>query len=310
MRPLPLARCPLARARRHAHRSSLRPRHRVVPERPLCRLQDLGGSSRGAPGAIPACGGSGSRVGGRDLADGGIRSRRRPGHGCGAVREGAGGGAGPLVYPRQGPGPVHPWQARGRPRSDAAAAPGRGWSSREVRCEPILHPRLVGARGRRRRRYPGRSALGRALGLGAARPLRATGGHPGCARPLGGEGPGRGLAGRESPRPPGRGLALPDPRHPPHRRALVRRSGGLALGGGRRGAAQHPGGDARGLAGWPAASRTTADALEVPVEMDTSMRGGATPKGRAGRPRCSPRRAPLAARLPERPRAVLRPWPC
>ena len=65
------------RAGRDAPRRRHRPRHRVVPQRPLARLQDRGRHRAGAARAVPSARGRARGDGRRRLADGRARGRRR-----------------------------------------------------------------------------------------------------------------------------------------------------------------------------------------------------------------------------------------
>ena len=65
---------------RHPRRRRDRPRHRVVPQPPVRRLQDRRGHPARPVGPVPARRGRAARARHRRLADGRVRGRRRPGH--------------------------------------------------------------------------------------------------------------------------------------------------------------------------------------------------------------------------------------
>ena len=165
---------------RHPYRGRHRPRHRVVPQRPMGRLQD---GRRGATRAqVPV-----SRC-----------SRRR------SSRSGCGSGRWSSSRPTTPSRRRQPWPRTTRgsirslictPDKDLAqcvvgrtgrpARPPHGGRHRRrrrpgaLRGRPVLDPRLAGSRRRQRRRLPGACRLGPPVGVGGARPLRPYRRHPG-----------------------------------------------------------------------------------------------------------------------------------
>ena len=167
------------RARRHPRGLRVRPRHRVVPQRPLRRLQDQRGRAPRAARAVRAGRARDPRPRHRRLADGGVRGGRRPRH-------------------RRRPlGPTRRTSSRSssarRTRTSPSACAARAWSARPAapassstrrRCKakfgvrPESIPDWLALVGDTRGRLSGPPALGRQDGGRAARALRAPGGHP------------------------------------------------------------------------------------------------------------------------------------
>ena len=207
------------RGRRHPPGGGHGPRDRVVPQRALARLQDGRRRRPGSAGAVPAARGGDRGARSSRLGDGGPGGRRRPGRGGRACRRRRPSRAGADPDPRQGPGAVRDQGASRAARPPQPAAVRRRGRAREVRRGPGLDPRLAGARGRQRRRLPRPPRLGREVGLGRARPLRASRGDPGARDRLGRQRPraheaGRDAGGAARPRD-----AVPRSRHPSRRRA-------------------------------------------------------------------------------------------
>ena len=190
-----------ARGRRDPRRRGDRPRHRVVPQRPVGRLQGRRGRRSRAARRSSRC----SR-----------RRWRRPGSRCGrwsssrpttrsAPRPPGGGGrparrAGRHLHARQGPGPVRA-ATPGRPVRPTGTGQfrRRGRGAREVRRRPRVDPRLAGAW------WATRPTASRACPAGArSRPAAVLAhyephrGHPATRRPVGGRGARRREAGRHA----------------------------------------------------------------------------------------------------------------
>ena len=159
-----------ARAGRHPCRGGDGPRHRVLPQRPLGRVQ--GRVRRGPPaeGAVP--GGRGRAASrrvhgvGHGRAGGGRRAGRGRGRGCGRRA----GRAGRDLHAGQGPRPV-------RRRQGVAVGPPAGQvvrrrrRARAPRRATGVHPGPPRARRRRRRRLPRSARLGREVGGRHPRPV-------------------------------------------------------------------------------------------------------------------------------------------
>ena len=195
-----------ARRRRHPRRGGHRPRHRVVPQRPLARLQDRGRDRPRA--AIPVRGArDGARGAGRGrVADGRARGRRRAGVGRLGGGRGPGGGAGDHLHARQGSGPV-----RGGPSGSSSSTAASGtitdedgvWAKFGVAPRSI--PDWLGPGGRLRRRLPRTGRVGPAVGVGGPGPLRQHRRRARRRRPVGSDrapvDTGCGQAGRTAGRP-------------------------------------------------------------------------------------------------------------
>ena len=160
-----------------------RPRHRVVPQRPLGRLQDRRGHRPGAVRASSRCSRtrsrrSASRCGRWSSSRPTTRSRRAARVAaaderveqviiCTPDKDLAQCVGGKVVQ-------------LDRRKDDAAR---RRRRAREVRRAARVDPRLARARGRQRRRLPRPARVGREVGRRGARPLRAHRGDPDDAEP-------------------------------------------------------------------------------------------------------------------------------
>ena len=155
--------------RRDARRRRDRPRHRVVPQRAVARLQDQRGHRARPARAVPAARRGARRAGRRRLADGGVRGRRCAGGGARRRPRGPARRARGHLHARQGPGAVRARHARRAAEPPDARDPGRSRRDREVRRAAGVDSRLPRARRRRGRRLSRAAGLGREVGGGGAR---------------------------------------------------------------------------------------------------------------------------------------------
>ena len=164
--------------RRDAYRRRDRPRHRVVPQRPLAGLNKTGEGGRPrAPRPVrPARGGPRSPRG-RGVADDGPRGGRRAGVGGGARGRRPARGTGVHLHPGQGSGAVRDGDAGGAVRPARRRAARRGRRPGEVRSGAGVDSRLSRPRRRRRRRLSRAEGLGRQVG-----PRRWSGGTDASTR--------------------------------------------------------------------------------------------------------------------------------
>ena len=116
-------------ARRRRHRS----RDRVVPQRPVARLQDRRGHRARAAVAVSPARGSADRVRRRGVADGRVRGRRCAGGGGGEGGGGSARDAGADLHAGQGSVAVRQRHAHRAGGSPAAHHSRRGRRDREVR---------------------------------------------------------------------------------------------------------------------------------------------------------------------------------
>ena len=137
-----------------------RPRHRVVPQRALARLQDERRHRARAAGAVPAARGRAARARRRGLADGRVRGRRRAGGGAALAAQRSARRAGRHLHARQGPRAVRQRHARRAARPAAQHDARRGRRRGEVRRAAGVDSRLSRARRRRRRRLSRPAAAG------------------------------------------------------------------------------------------------------------------------------------------------------
>ena len=139
----------LLEGRRDPRRRRHRPRHRVVPQRSVARLQDRRRHRPGPVGPVPAARGGTRGLRPHGLADGRVRGRRRAG------LRGRQGRARPACRaPCSSARPTRTWRSacaarrvvQVRPRAQGDAR--RSRRRREVRRAAGVDPRLPGARGR------------------------------------------------------------------------------------------------------------------------------------------------------------------
>ena len=151
-----------------------RPRHRVVPQRPVGRLQVVGRHAPRAAGPVPAGRGRAGRGRVHGVAPGRVRGRRRHGR---RRRDGGGrraGRAGRHLHAGQGPRPVRRRQGRAaRPAQGDVLRRGRGRASGSG-CRRRRSPTCLALVGDTRRRVPRPARLGRQVGGRGAAPAGAT----------------------------------------------------------------------------------------------------------------------------------------
>ena len=177
----------------HAHRRRHRPRHRVVPQRPVAGLQDRRRHRAGAAGAVPSARGGARGDGRRGLADGRARGRRRARVRRAHRRRRRARGEGLHLDARQGSRAVRRRRPRGAGGPSRQGDPGRRRSAREVRRRPAADPGFLALVGDCADGYPGIAGIGAAAarlinrygadrGLSARRARRATASWRCCSR--------------------------------------------------------------------------------------------------------------------------------
>ena len=184
-----------------APRRGDRPRHRVVPQRLVARLQDLGGDTRGAHGPVPAARGGAGRPRRRRLADGRAGGRRRPGLG-----RGAGGRRTPRSSRSPSGRPTRTWASACGASASCRSTAGAARSSTRPGVEAKFGvPPVVDARLARRWSATAPTATPACPGSGRRRRPRSSGatGTSTTSRStrLGRRGAGRRHAGRDPGRP-------------------------------------------------------------------------------------------------------------
>ena len=130
------SRAAAARAGRDPPGGGHRPRHRVVPQRPVAGLQVVGRARPRAARPVRAARGGPGGDGRRRLADGRARGRRRPGQRGRRRRRRPEGRAGGDLHPRQGPRPVRPRRPGGAARPAQPGRLRRGRGDGQVRRRP------------------------------------------------------------------------------------------------------------------------------------------------------------------------------
>ncbi len=145
VRPVRPAPVPAAGGGRDPRRLCHRPRHRVVPQRPLRGLQVVGRDAPRAALPVPHRRGRGRGAGHRPVADGRVRGGRRDRRRGRALRGRSTRRADPHLHARQGHGPARHRRARRALGPSAWPDLRRRRRARQVGRAAGLDPRLPGA---------------------------------------------------------------------------------------------------------------------------------------------------------------------